>query len=468
MRRKFDADKKKKKSVFRKILKYTGITFLLLLIIAIALPFIFKDKLVQIAKDEVNNNLNAKVEFGDFGLSIFSSFPNFAFEIEDITIDGIDEFEGVRLAEIKKTEITLDIMSVINGDKIEVKKIGIIDPTIHLLVNKDSIANYDIAKASEEIVENESSEPTEYSIGLQEFFVKNATIVYKDEISNMSTEINNLNYDLTGDFTQDVFDTKNKITADEMSFSYGGVKYMNKTKVDLGADVTIDKFTKYTLKENNLKLNELDLGFDGWVELAENSTDMDLKFNTKKTSFKSILSLIPAVYSASFKDIKTKGKLALNGKMIGSVTETELPGFDINMNVTGGYFKYPDLPNSADNINIKATISHPQGKLDAMKIDVPKFHLELANNPIDGNISVRNPISDPNIVSKIKADIESNDNPKVTYDVLTTYVASLNMEIMQSIYKTWKEDSDTEEFYYEWARNVPDRWVFRTVTQKVY
>lgn len=77
-------------------------------------------------------------------------------------------------------------------------------------------------------------------------------------------------------------------------------------------------------------------------------------------------------------------------------------------------------------------------------------------------------ISASELAQKIKADIESGDNPKVTNDVLTTYIASLNMEIMQSIYKTWKEDNDTEEFYYEWARNVPDRWIFRIVTQKVY
>lgn len=82
-------------------------------------------------------------------------------------------------------------------------------------------------------------------------------------------------------------------------------------------------------------------------------------------------------------------------------------------------------------------------------------------------------ISASELAQKIKADIELADdhedkNPKVTHDVLTTYMGSLNLEIMQSIYKTWKEDKDTEEFYYAWARMVPDRWVFRLVTKKVY
>ena len=77
-------------------------------------------------------------------------------------------------------------------------------------------------------------------------------------------------------------------------------------------------------------------------------------------------------------------------------------------------------------------------------------------------------ISASELAQKIKDGIGDDEQPKVTADVLTTYLASLNMEIMQSIYKNWKEDSDTEEFYYEWAREVPDRWIFRLVTQKVY
>ena len=39
----------------------------------------FKDKLVQAVKDNVNATLNAKVDFGDFDLSLFRSFPDFSF-----------------------------------------------------------------------------------------------------------------------------------------------------------------------------------------------------------------------------------------------------------------------------------------------------------------------------------------------------------------------------------------------------
>jgi hypothetical protein len=42
---------KKKKSLIKRLLKWTGITFLVLIISIILLPILFKDQLVQFIKD---------------------------------------------------------------------------------------------------------------------------------------------------------------------------------------------------------------------------------------------------------------------------------------------------------------------------------------------------------------------------------------------------------------------------------
>ena len=108
---------KKKKSMLRKILKWSGITFLVLLILVIAAPFIFKDKLVQIVKEEANNSLNAKVDFGEFDLTLFSSFPDFRFKIKNVSVINVEPFNGDTLAYIKELSFDLNIKSVISGDK---------------------------------------------------------------------------------------------------------------------------------------------------------------------------------------------------------------------------------------------------------------------------------------------------------------------------------------------------------------
>src|ERR1035437_3994677 len=85
---------KKKKSLFRRILKWTGITFLVLLILIITAPFLFKKQIVQFVKDEANKSLNAKVNFGKFDLTLISSFPDFTLSIDSVSIANTGDFKG--------------------------------------------------------------------------------------------------------------------------------------------------------------------------------------------------------------------------------------------------------------------------------------------------------------------------------------------------------------------------------------
>ena len=407
MSRKFQESITKKKSKMRKILKWVGITVLILLITLISLPFIFKGKLIEIVKQEVNNSVNAQVDWGDFDLTLFSSFPDFSFDIQDVKVVGVDEFEGITLAAIKNTSIDLDLMSVLGGGKIKIKSILIENPEVNVIVNKDTLANYDIVKSSEEVVNVEvDSSVTEYEIGLKKLIISNANISYDDKVGNMSSVIKNMDLELSGDFTQDIFDVLIASSIQELTVSDGPVSYLNKTNVTFNAGVNIDKFETYTLKENTLKLNELELGFNGFVELLAESMNMDLTFNSKQTEFKNILSLVPAVYMSDFESVKTKGKFELKGMMKGEMKGEDYPEFDISMAIDEGYFKYPDLPNSVTNIDVKTRITHPQGDLDLMVLDISKFSMKMADNPLKGNLKVAYPMTDPLISSEILAKLD--------------------------------------------------------------
>ena len=48
----------------------------LIIITLIVVPMLFKDEMLTKVKEEINNNVNAKVEFTDFKLSLIKSFPD--------------------------------------------------------------------------------------------------------------------------------------------------------------------------------------------------------------------------------------------------------------------------------------------------------------------------------------------------------------------------------------------------------
>ncbi len=84
----------------KKVLIGVGIFLVVLVGAVVAIPFLFKDKINARVKLEINKNLNAKVDYGDFGLSLIKSFPNFSFSLDDLSVVGIGAFEGDTLAHI--------------------------------------------------------------------------------------------------------------------------------------------------------------------------------------------------------------------------------------------------------------------------------------------------------------------------------------------------------------------------------
>ena len=392
----------------KKILKIVGIIFVFLIALIIALPIIFKGKIVEIVKEEANNNLNAKVNFGDFDLGLISTFPNFEFSINDITVDGVNQFEGTQLANIKNLTLKVDLMSVISGDEINIKTILIDQPTINAIVLADTTANWDIAKSSddvEDVVEEESSEDASFKLGLKDFRIVNANITYVDATMDLTTSIKNLNFTLSGDMTEDVTELVTKTTIEALNLKMENIGYFKNTVFDIDATVKADLAnSKYTFTENEFKINELTLGLDGWVQLFEDKDDMDMdiKFLAKQTAFKNILSLVPAVYMTDFASVKTAGKLALNGYAKGTFTETALPAFGLNLKVDDAMFKYPDLPKAVNNIAIDLHVENPGGSEDNTLVDLKKFHLEIGGNPIDMHMKVSTPVSDANIDGGIK------------------------------------------------------------------
>lgn len=378
---------------------------LVVILLLIAAPFIFKDKIVAIVKEQANNNLNAKVDFGDFDLSLFSSFPDFRFRINNVSVVGIDEFKDDTLAYITELSTDINLKSVLSGDQYQINSIVIDRARIMAKVLKSGKANWDIAKPSADTfaAAPEDTSATKFSMKLKEFKIKESFIVYDDQQGDMYSRLENLNYELKGDFTQDEFTLSNGLDIAKTTFRMSGLNYLSDvhTKVKMDLDMNMPKMT-FVFKDNEFRLNDLTLGFEGLIAMPDTNINMDIKFNTRQTEFKSILSLIPSVYSKDFASVQTSGKLALDGYAKGIYNAVQMPAFGLNLAIINAMFKYPSLPKSVNNINVDVKVLNPNGNLDATTVDVNKFHLEMAGNPIDMIAHVKTPISDPGIRAELR------------------------------------------------------------------
>jgi hypothetical protein len=388
----------------KKALKWIGIIFLILIVILIAVPFLFKDKIVAKVKAEANKNLNAKFDFGDFDLSLIRSFPNLSIGIEKLSIINVAPFAGDTLIYAKQLDLTVDIMSVIGGGTIQIKKVNMDSPVMNFLVNEKGIANWDIAKASEE---EKAGEPSSFKASLQKYSINDGLIVYNDLTMPFFIRLEGLDHTGKGDFTQDLFVLSTKTTSEKLDLVSGGVKYISQAKVNIDADLDMNmKDMKFTFKDNKISLNELKLGFSGWLAMPDTNMDMDLKFSAAESDFGNFVSMIPAVYSNSVKDLKSSGKISFDGFAKGRYNANSLPGFGINLNIDNGMFKYTSLPASVNNVFVDLKISNPDGVPDHTAINLSRLHVEMNGDPFDARLFLTTPVSDPNIDASMKGKLD--------------------------------------------------------------
>lgn len=380
--------------------------FVLLLLSAIILPIIYKDKIVQLVKDEANKNLNATLNFGDFDITLIKSFPNFTLSINDLSVAGVEEFRGDTLLSSKNFALALDVMSVIKGEQIGIRAITLQDPRIHALVLKNGKANWDIAKASADTTPTTPEESSKFKIKLKKLEIINGFIVYDDASLGFASTMAGLDHQLEGDFTQDNFIMSTLTDIKELSVSYEGVKYLSKTKSHIVADLEMDMLrSKYTFKKSEMTINELVVGADGWVAMPADDIDMDVTWKVAKSDFKNFMSLVPGAYTADFASVKTSGSLAMDGLVKGRYNDKQMPGFALNLLIQNGNFQYPALPAALKNVQVDLKVNNPDGVPDHTLINLSRMHLELAGDPFDMRLIVKTPVSDAQIDASMKGRI---------------------------------------------------------------
>lgn len=385
----------------KRILIGLGIALGLLLIAAIAIPYLFRDRIVAAVKEVANDNLTATLDFKDVDISLFRNFPKLSVGLDDLTITGKGEFEGTTLLRAKRLDVGVDL-SVVVGSALSIESVEVEDADINVYVLEDGRANYDIAKPTTEKAPEKQGKET--PIRLERYALKNVAVRYDDRTMPVLAVIKGLNHTGKGEFTADVYDLATKTSIDSLSVNYDGTQYLSRAKATWDAVINANMpQTKFTLKENKMVVNDLQLNLDGWLQMP-NDKDMvmDFTFGTPQNTFKSFLSIIPGAYTKDFAQVKADGSLELGGFVRGTYNEKTYPAFKLDAKVGNGSVKYPSLPLGLSNINVVAAVNSPTNRLNDMTVNIPTFSLRVGSNPLEGYFNLKTPETDPTVDTKVK------------------------------------------------------------------
>ena len=393
----------------KKVLKIVAIVLAVLIAIIVAVPAMLSGKIGDIVKSEANKMLNAKVEFEKLDISLISHFPKASLELVNFSVTGINEFEDVVLVAGERIEVAVDVLSLF-GESFEISKVWLLSPQINGVIAKDGKANWDIMKPSEpeveQVVEEEQSEST-FKLSINSVNIENGAICYDDNQGNMHFKTAPVSLSLSGDLSAATTTLNLKASAGDITFISDGESFASGLTMALDGAIGADfETSRYTLSHLNLSVNSVKAALDGWVELAGDDIITDITLDCSDNDFKSILSLVPVLYTKDFKDLTASGNVSLTGNVKGRLSGDNYPAFSLNLDVAKGSFKYADLPKSVSDINIVAAVANKGGSLDATTVNIPKFTASFGGQTVAATLKATTPLSDIGFDITLKGKID--------------------------------------------------------------
>jgi hypothetical protein len=389
----------------KKILKISGIVFLMLLVAAFAIPYFFKDQIKAKITQSINESVDANVAFSNADLSLFKNFPKATISIKKLSIINKAPFAGDTLVAFDELNLRMSVMELFNGsnDPMNIEGVSSKNGLINIIFNKDGIGNFDIALKNKEQQDNEKSKPL--ALKIKNYELENFKFKFTNEATKIKMVLDSINHLGSGDFTNNILDLDTKTTA-KVSMSMDKMNYMNNIAVSLDAVLGIDMDkSKYTFKENKAKINELALEFDGFLQMVPTGQQFNLKFKTPTSSFKNFLGLIPAAYRSSSENVKTSGDFTVSGFAKGLLSDTTVPKFNIAIASNNSSFQYPNLPKAVKNIVIDTKIINETGRMNDTYVNLDKLSFSIEHDVFNAKATVKNVATNALVAASLKGTI---------------------------------------------------------------
>jgi uncharacterized protein involved in outer membrane biogenesis len=360
--------------------------FSILLLIGLNLYFT-NDRLKSMILPEVRQAVGTEVQVDQMSLTFFRTFPQFGVELQNFVLPDPD---GETVASLDELLVGVELFPLLSNE-ISISRLQLNGPVLNYRVYEDSTSNIDFLLEGPE--ETADPEAEGYAIAIPEFTIQSATINYRDDAGDMTVSMKDLNAEISLQFA-DLIESTVDATLGSLSASSGGTNYVDNLSLSLNQVSTVDLENEIlTLTEGVFSIRGLALNIAGSVSnWSADAPSLDLQFSSNSENFGELLGLAPPEFDEQLAGLETRGSLQLDGSVSGTLTEEELPAFDLVVNVSNGYLQNPDLPDAIEDISLSLTLNNELATLS-------EFSARAAQNSITASGTVERPLDDDAIFS---------------------------------------------------------------------
>ena len=394
----------KKKSIVLKILKYLGITFVVIIGLLFLTPIIFADKIKEQIKKTANEKLSAELNYSDVSVSFFHHFPSLTLTLSDLNLNGSAPYTKEKFITAKEVSFGINVASLVFSKTVKIDQIYLSNSFINVKVNEKGEANYNIYKSSKP---SDPQDSTETALKLERIEILNSKIIYDDQSTKVHFDAFGFNYLGKGDLNKSVFDLYSKAKIEKLNIVYENEPYLMNKKVDadLITKVNVNSLS-FFFQQNNLKINQLLVDFKGKFDFLKDGYNMDFVIKSNNSKLYDVFTALPPKYITWLSKAELKGNtnllLTLKGDYIAS--QNIAPELDLDVKIDSGFVNYNKSAFPVSNLNLDVKTKVPNLNPDLVDVDAKNLSLNINKDYLKSKFhvtGVNTPVVDADLKAKI-------------------------------------------------------------------
>lgn len=401
------------KKLLLKILKTTGIVIGSVLLLLFLIPILFPGTVAEKVKTWTNETIDGEMNFSKVRLSFFSHFPSLTVSLYDFSLKGSAPFKKDTLVAADEIAFGINVKTLLFNKKINIDKIFLNDAEMHVLVNENGEANYNVYKSTGTQKQSDTA-ASNTSLKLEKISIDNSHIIYDDRSLPMLIDAKGFNYEGNGDLTKSIFDLYSSIKIDSMDFSFDKEQYLTNKKVnaDLITRINTSSFA-FIFQKNNLMINKLPVQFTGKLDFLKNGYDLDFKVNSDNSDLDDFVTALPPQYITWQKNATIKGRtdlfLTLKGQYIAATNQ--MPNLNFNMKIREGFIKYEGAPFPASNLFLNLQTDIPAVNPDSLHVKIDSIFFNVDKDYLSAIVETKG-INNPIVKAKLNASMNLENMDK--------------------------------------------------------
>jgi len=413
--------KRPSKFIIVRILKISGITVGIILLLLFLVPILFPGRIAEEVKSFANQKLNGELNFKEANLSFFNHFPSLTLTLTDFSLKGSAPYKSETLVSANEIAFGINIKSLIFDKSVTIDKIFVSNAFINVKVNEKGEANYNVYISDEHTSKKETTSET--SLRLEKIDIENSRLIYDDKSTKVVIDAKGLNYVGKGDLDLAVFDIYTEAEIDAFNLTYDGEQYLKnkKVKADLITKINTNSFA-LVFQENNLKINKLPVDFNGKFNFLSNGYDMDFSIKSENSKLNDFFTALPPQYITWLEKTKVEGNtdlaLSLKGKYIESTNQK--PDLAFNIKIRKGVINHSEAPFPVSNIFLNFDTKLPSLDTEKLKVTIDSIFFNVDKDYVKAIIKTEG-------MSSLKIDAQINS--KIDLAAMDKAIGLQNMDL---------------------------------------